>query len=117
MSNLDQKVAQFSAIEGGKSEFDALMNRLETLEKKSGSGGGGMDGRIAKLEANVENIGKSLTETRSDTRDIRDRTIRLEEKVAQLPTKGFIVSVVLTSLAVIAALIVFQDKIRTAIAG
>jgi len=113
-----KKVPDLSSIEGGREDLSNLLSRLEKhLHSGNGGNGGGMDGRIAKLEANVENIGKSLTETRSDTRDIRDRTIRLEEKVAQLPTKGFIVSVVLTSLAVIAALIVFQDKIRTAIAG
>jgi hypothetical protein len=63
------------------------------------------------MEATVCFMEKSLNETRTDVRDIRDRTIRLEEKVNHLPSKGFIVSAVLTSSAVFTALILFQDKI------
>ncbi len=72
-----------------------------------------MESRLAKLEASISYIEKNLTETRSDTRDVRDRTIRLEEKVNHLPSKGFIVSSLMTVLALLTALIVFQQHIRT----
>ena len=75
-----------------------------------------MDARLAKLEANVSFIEKSLGETRTDVRDIRDRTIRLEEKVNHLPSKGFIVTVVATVFALLTAAIIFQDKLSVLIA-
>jgi len=118
MVDAEKKFAELNAIEGGKSELEALKSRLENLERgaNGGSGGGGMDARLAKLEANVSFIEKSLGETRTDVRDIRDRTIRLEEKVNHLPSKGFIVTVVATVFALLTAAIIFQDKLSVLIA-
>ncbi|MGV0876934.1 hypothetical protein V6767_07285 [Martelella sp. FLE1502] len=104
----------FSAIRGGKADFDELKREVEQLKLAgSGSGGGSdMEGRVAKLEANVENIDRSLTETRKDARDIRDRVIRIEEKINHLASKGFIVTAVISAMALLGAWITFQDKIQ-----
>lgn len=82
----------------------------------AGGGGGhmgGMEARVAKLEAGVEHLGKDVSNLSSDMRDVRDRLRALEVKVEHLPSKGFIVSALLVSLILIAALVTFQSEIQT----
>lgn len=86
------------------------------------SNGGGGDGtmeRLVRLEGKVDNLEASLS--RQDTRlggiDDRLRSVErdgatLLERVAHLPSKGFIVTTLLTSLTVIAGLILFQGQIQ-----
>ena len=114
MSDADP-IHRLASVAGGRSDLEEIKRDLELLKSSgSGSGGGaGMDGRVAKLEANVENIDRSLTETRQDARDIRDRVIRIEEKINHLASKGFIVTVVISAMALLGAWITFQDKIQS----
>lgn len=79
-----------------------------------------LEPRVARLEASVTHIEHDIQdmkidirELRSDTSSVKERLTRLEEKVTHLPGKGFIVSGLLTALAVIAALIVFQNQIQS----
>jgi hypothetical protein len=55
---------------------------------------------VAKLQSDGEYIKRDLGEVRNDTKDVRDRLTRLEERVAHLPSKGFIVLVVTTGLVI-----------------
>ncbi|WP_342643475.1 hypothetical protein [Rhodoligotrophos ferricapiens] len=73
---------------------------------KGGGGGtfGGMEARIAKLEASVESIQGTLSEVRGSVRSqldviteirvvlarIDERAIRTHEKIAELPSKSFL---------------------------
>jgi septal ring factor EnvC (AmiA/AmiB activator) len=73
----------------------------------------------AKVEASVEHIQKDIAEIKVDVREFRSgisalntSNERLTERVSHLPSKEFIVKVVLLTLAVIAALITFQGSIR-----
>ena len=75
-----------------------------------------MEARVAKLEAGVEHLGRDVGELRTDMRDVRDRLSRLEERVSHLPDKGFIVTSLLVTLAVLAGLITFQDNVRALVA-
>jgi hypothetical protein len=88
------------------------------------SGGGGtfdgMEPRVAKLEAAVEHIQKDIAEIKTDVREFRTSigslnvsTGTLTERVAHLPSKGFIVLALLATLAIVAALITFQGNIQT----
>ncbi|MCQ8782228.1 hypothetical protein [Mangrovibrevibacter kandeliae] len=93
---------------------DAPSN-LRSVLRSRGSGGGsgdGMEPRVAHLEAGVAHLERDVSELRTDMRDVRDRLTRLEEKVSHLPSKGFIVSVVLLALAVIAGMFAFQSQIE-----
>lgn len=86
------------------------------LALKSGGGGGtfdGMEGRVAKLETLMDVVRTDVGALKSDVRDVRDRLIRLEEKVAHLPSKGFIVTAITTALALITAITLFQGKIQS----
>lgn len=84
----------------------------------SGGGGtsGGMEARIAKLEADMEYVRRDVGDLRGDMRDVRDRLGRLEERVGHLPSKGFVVTATTASLALLTALVVFQGKLQ-ALAG
>jgi hypothetical protein len=107
---------------------------------QSGGGGGtydGMEARVAALETHVGYIRRDIGDLKADMSEMRRdiSTLRsdigalrsefrdeveglkinqatLTERVNHLPSKGFIVSATLSSLAVISALILFQDHIR-----
>ena len=71
-----------------------------------------MEPRIAKLEASFSHMERDVAELRTDMRDVRDRLTRIETRVDHLPTKGFIVTSVVVTLAVMTALITFQDRVQ-----
>jgi hypothetical protein len=66
---------------------------------------------IAKLDVDVQYLKRDLTESRTDIRDMRDRLARLEERVAHLPSKGFIVTVVLASLAIATSFLTLAPRL------
>jgi hypothetical protein len=97
--------------------------REELLQFKSGGGGGGdgvvMEQRVARLEENIVHIRSDVGEIKgslgtvnSQVTEARINIATLIERVAHLPTKGFIVNAVLTALAVAAALVLFQGNIQ-----
>lgn len=97
-------------------ELKVPRDALDRLDRISAGGdGGGFDGRLSRLEAHLERAQADLRELAADAKDTRERLIKIEEKVSHLPGKGFIVSVVLSCLALFAALAAFQDVIRAAI--
>ena len=82
------------------------------LSSSGGNGADGMEPRIAKLEAFVETIRSDLGEIKPDIKNVRERMATLEANVNHLPSKGFIVRVILTGVAVISAFIAFQAQIQ-----
>jgi hypothetical protein len=85
-----------------------------TLETSGGGGDStGMDPwqqtvetRLGELRADVRGIG-------ADVGLIKMAVATLTERVAHLPTKGFIVTATLTTLAVVAAFAMFGPNLRT----
>jgi hypothetical protein len=73
-----------------------------------GSGGGGtfdgMEQRVAKLENQFEKLNEKVDTLRIDV-------AVLKERVGNLPSKGFIVTATVTSLALVGALSVFGERI------
>lgn len=48
-------------------------NRLHTLSTGGGGGtSGGMEARVAKLEATLEHIGREMSDVKADVRTLRD---------------------------------------------
>lgn len=85
----------------------AQIQRAAEAPLHSGGGGGtfdGMDARVAKLEGQLEKVGGKVDDLRIDM-------AVLKEKVSHLPGKGFIVTATVTTLALLTAVIVFQDRI------
>jgi hypothetical protein len=89
---------------------------------KGGGGGGTFDGmvpRIAALETHVEYIKRDIAElkasieaVRKDVNGLKVDVATLIERVSHLPSKGFIVTSIISALAVIAGLITFQQQIQ-----
>lgn len=78
-----------------------------------------MEARVARLEADVSYIAGDVSdlkadfrEFRTDLRDTGERSIKVEETIAHLPGKGFIVSTIIVALAVITGLLAFQSRIQ-----
>ena len=69
-------------------------------------------GEFGKLQSDVEYIKRDVLELRTDSRDMRDRLARLEERVAHLPGKVFIVVVLTTALVIIGGLVTIAPKLQ-----
>jgi hypothetical protein len=66
---------------------------------------------IAKIQVDGDYTKKFLGELQSDMRDMRDRMARLEVRVEHLPSKGFIVVVVTTSLLIATGIATVAPKL------
>ena len=94
----------------------ALSEQIEALKSAGGGGtSGGMEGRVAKLEAHVETL-RADVRTKKDVGDIRTGLATLTERVAHLPGKGFVVTATTTTIALLTGIILFGDKIQTLLA-
>lgn len=87
--------------------------QIEQQLKSSDAGGtsGGMEARIAKLEAHMEHVRDDLAKLQGIPVDVAT----LKSDVSHLPTKGWMVGALGTSLAIIAALIAFAEKIHAVV--
>jgi hypothetical protein len=101
-------------------QFQSHSHKRLNFGSGDGTSGGGMEPRVAKLEAAVEHIQKDIAEIKSDVREFRSAigslstsSATLTERVSHLPSKGFIVTCLVSSLGAVAALIVFQSSIQT----
>jgi hypothetical protein len=91
-----------------RAQNEAFRQENDTLKNLGGGGtSGGMEGRVARLEAHVETLRADVGAIKKDVSDIRIDLATLKERVAHLPGKGFIVTVV-GGFAVVLA---FADKI------
>lgn len=101
---------------------DLVADRL-----KGGGGGGtsgGMEERLARLEVRMDHTTEALrelkdgfTSLRGDVGGLQVDVATLKERVAHLPSKGFIVTTVTSVGAVLAFLITFGEQVRKLIAG
>ena len=67
---------------------------------------------IAKLQADGEHLKSSVGEARKDMREVRERLVALEVNVTHLPSKGFIVAVVMAALTIMAALLTIAPQMQ-----
>lgn len=103
MTNIDHRLAELRELERRQREQETL---------PLGGGGGtsdGMEPRIAKLEAHMEHVRAEL----GKLAPVPERLRAVEVRIDHLPTKGFIVSASITTIALLTAVIVFADKLRS----
>jgi hypothetical protein len=93
----------------------------ENQEEYSGGGsnggngggiGGGMETRVAVLEAHMEHVREDLRVMKSDVSTLKTDVATLVERVAHLPSKGFIATVVIGTAAILAALGAFAPALK-----
>ena len=94
---------------GGGGGGDGTMERLAVVEAKLT----GVEGRMDRLEGRMDRL-----EGRMDAVDARLRGVEvglatLTERVSHLPSKGFIVGALATSVGVVSGLALFLDRLRT----
>jgi len=72
-----------------------------------------MDAAVVRIEANVGHLQGDVSETRSDVKEMRDHLARLEVNVEHLPSKGFMISIVLVLIffALVTGVTLFQGKL------
>jgi hypothetical protein len=68
--------------------------------------------RIAKLETLMDVVRSDLGALKSDMRDMRERMVRLEERVSHLPTKGWAVGALVTMLGLVGTLVTLAPKLQ-----
>jgi hypothetical protein len=62
----------------------------------------------------VDHISHDVSSLKGDTKDVRERAIRIEERVSHLPSFLQMVSMLAALLALIAALTLYQDNLKRA---
>jgi hypothetical protein len=67
---------------------------------------------LAKLQSDGEYLKRDLSETRTDMREIRDRMARLETEFKHLPSKEFIVTVVVIALGIGVSLLTVAPQLQ-----
>ncbi|MDK2757535.1 MAG: hypothetical protein KYX66_12445 [Blastomonas fulva] len=102
---------RFSDLLSAQSELRAMHEDLRRfIEHGGGSGSGPFDSRVSRLEDKMEKVVGELG-------DVKVNIATLTERIAHLPSKGFIVTTSATALALLTAIIVFADNIKALVAG
>jgi len=94
--------------------LDFLQQQNQTLLQevkrlKTGGGGGtsdGMDVRVSRLESQVDKLDAHVT-------DMKVSLATLTERVAHLPSKGFIVTALGTTATVLGAIVLLADRLKS----
>lgn len=70
---------------------------------------------IAKLQNDGDHIKVAVKELRGDSREMRDRLTTLEAEVRHLPSKGFIITVVVVALTISGGFLTLLPKVQQAV--
>ncbi|TBN48491.1 hypothetical protein EYF88_13370 [Paracoccus sediminis] len=106
MSDLDKAVASFT------DKFRERHGRTPDEPKgpDNPGGGDGVEARLQRLEARVEKVDDRL-------RGVEINLATLSERVAHLPSKGFIITSLATGVGLLSAVILFADRIKGLFVG
>lgn len=91
---------------GTHGRSQGMLYQTMAYKRPPTGGGDGMDPWQASVEKRLDNLESGLT-------DVKIGVATLTERVAHLPSKGFIVTGFVTALVVIAALVAFAEKIQS----
>ena len=110
-------IDDLAAVRRLRAENESLMREKNALKNGGGGGtSGGMESRVAKLEAHAETLRSDMAAVKRDVGDIRVSFATLSERVTHLPGKGFVISATTTTVALLTAVVVFGEKIRALLA-
>lgn len=112
---------------GPGGHLPAFLSSNDRRPLKTGGGGGrfdDMEGRVARLEADVAHLVKQvdridarLVSVESDVGTMKVSLATLTERVAHLPSKGFVVTSTITSIVALTAILTLLSKLGILAAG
>lgn len=106
------KQASFIAAQRNSAERHGLTP--EGLMSGGGDGtSGDMEARVVRLENDIEHVKKDVSELKGDMKAALHQLATLNERVAHLPTKEGSLKVALATVAAVAALITFGEKLQS----
>lgn len=85
-----------------------MLERLAIVETRLE----GLDSRMGRLEVRMDRLEGRMDGIDGRLRGVETGLATLTERVAHLPSKSFIVTGLLTSLAILTALALFQDRLQ-----
>ena len=109
MAEADDEQAKASQAAGQEGQRAETLEHLQRLSMEAAVAR--IEATVARTEANVVHLDRGVSETPGDVKDVRDRLARLEANVARLPGRGFVISAVLITIAVLTAVTLFQNKL------
>lgn len=81
----------------------------------------GVLGKMARAEQKIEevraDIQRGVRHRPADPAPLATEIARIEKRVKHLPGKGFVVTAAGTTIALIAAIVLFADKLRALVGG
>ncbi|WP_297506566.1 hypothetical protein [uncultured Caulobacter sp.] len=95
-------------------EEESAAGSTGSARLKTGGGDGtfgGMEARVAKLEAHMEHVLQDVSLIRSDVGTLKTDMAATKVKIENLPSKEFVVKVVVGSATVLGAIQVFGPSI------
>ncbi len=104
-------------VEDVDAESRRVADALAAADLKARGGGGNsgdMEARVTRLETSLEFIKRDVGELRSDVSGLKVDFARLDERVKNLPGKGFIVTASVAIIGLISAMIVLGDQLKAA---
>lgn len=106
MNPPNETVVPFNrAFEAAMAELVQVQERLK--EGDAGGTSGGMEARVAKLEAHVEHIRSELGKLSSVPTDLAV----LQTRVDHLPSKGFILTSAISTVAAVVGLLTLLSRL------
>lgn len=82
-----------------------LKDTIDQLTKGGGGGGPGLEQRVTRLEGRIDDVIDRLGK-------VETAVAVVSEKVSHLPTKGFVVSGAIGTIAALTAVITFGEKLQ-----
>lgn len=76
-----------------------------------------MDERVIRMEGDVGRLKSDMAEVRKDVGDLKTGLATLTERVAHLPSKGFILTATTAAIGVIGTIVLLADRLRTLLGG
>lgn len=103
MSSIDHRLEELHRRERSVRE---LLQSVESLRHGGGGGtSGGMEERVAKLEAGVEHLQGDVVDLRGDMKTVLTEMATLKENVRHLPTKPWLFTTLVGILAALSAIV------------
>ena len=105
---IDQSFNRIHAVER---EVAELREQITARSGGGGGEGGHVDHRISRLETQTDRLGDKVERQGERIGGVEIQLATLTERVAHLPSKGFILSALATSVGVVSGLAIIAQRL------